>query len=329
MATNALRLLRPLVRAASFVAPATAGNLAFRLFCTPPRHKERSRNGTGTARTAAARLAEARPVAIPFPCGSVCAHVFEPLGAGRQAAPAPTVILIHGWTGEAAFMTAFVAPLLDRGFRVVAFDLPGHGASTGRELNIPLGVASLAAVARAFGPVHAIVSHSFGGAIAMAALAGSVPGQPLVAAGRLAMIAAPSSMALITRHYGRALGLGRRGQAALERRIHVVAGAPVESFEGRDQLAAIARPTLLIHCHDDRELDFGHAEALAQAGTFVRLEPMRGLGHRRILQARPVVEAVARFVAGEAEPQAQPISSRRTSASSTSMPSVESFRQGR
>lgn len=329
MAANALRLLRPLVRAASFVAPATTGNLAFRLFCTPPRCRARSGNGNGTARTAAARLAQARPVAVPFPCGSLSAHVFEPPERDADAAPAPSVILVHGWTGEAAFMTAFVAPLLARGFRVVAFDLPGHGGSTGRELNIPLGVASLAAVTRAFQPVHAIVTHSFGGAIAMAALAGSVPGQPRVEAQRLAMIAAPSSMALITRQYGRTLGLGRRGQAALERRIHVVAGAPVESFEGRDQLAAIARPTLLIHCHDDRELDIGHAEALAQAGPFVRLQPMRGLGHRRILQATPVVEAVARFVSGQAGPQTQPISSRLTSASSTSMPSAESLRQGR
>lgn len=296
MATNALRLLRPLVRAASFMAPATAGHLAFRLFCTPPRRKERSGNGKGTVTVASARLAQAQAVAVPFPCGSVTAYVFEP--EGRQGeTPAPTVILLHGWTGEAVFMTAFAAPLVEAGFRVVAYDLPAHGASTGRELNIPLGVASLAAVARAFGPVHAIVAHSFGGAIAMAALAGSVPGQPAVRADRLALIAAPASIAGITRHFGATIGLGRRGQAALERRIHVVAGNPVEAFEGADQLAAIARPTLVIHCRDDRELGFEHAQALAQAGPFVRLETTRGFGHRRILQAKPVVEAITRFVA--------------------------------
>ena len=194
-------------------------------------------------------------------------------------------------------MTGLVEPLLAAGLRVVAFDLPGHGASTGRELNIPLGVASLAAVARAFGPLEAIVTHSFGGAIALAALAGSVPGEPTVHARRLAMISAPSSMTQLTRQFGSSLGLGRRGQAALERRIHVVAGNPGEVFEGRTQLAAIKLPTLVIHDRQDRELGFQHAEALSEAGPFVTMEATQGLGHRRILQARSVAERVARFVA--------------------------------
>lgn len=298
MSSPALRLIRPLVRISSLIAPKAAGHLAFKAFCTPPRRKQRTATQSGTTvRTAQTRLAGAQRHAISYACGSVTAYVFEP-DATHFDTPAPTVILLHGWTGEAAFMTAFVAPLLEAGFRVVAFDLPAHGSSTGSELNIPLGVASLAAVARAFAPVHAIVAHSFGGAIAMAGLARSVPSQPAVRAGRLALIAAPASITAITRDFGATIGLGRRGQAALERRIHVVAGNPVEAFEGRDQLATIARPTLVIHCRDDRELGFHHAQALAAAGPFVTLEPVKGLGHRRILQAKPVVEKVARFVIG-------------------------------
>jgi pimeloyl-ACP methyl ester carboxylesterase len=241
------------------------------------------------------RLRQASLRAIPFPCGSVQAYVFEP----EERAPTRTVLLVHGWTGDAASMTGFVEPLLAAGFRVVAFDLPGHGASTGRELNIPLGVASLAAVARVFGPFHAIVTHSFGGAITLAALAGSVRGQPVVSADRLVLISAPSSITRITRQFGHAIGLGRRGQAALERRIHIVAGNPVEAFEGPLQLKAIGLQTLVIHDRQDRELGFAHAEALEQAGPFVRLEATDGLGHRRILKARPVAESVACFVAGE------------------------------
>jgi len=293
MAASALRYMRPFVRAASLVAPAATGRLAFHLFCTPPRPRKRSGNGAQAASAAALRLKQANAWSVPFPCGSAQAYVFEP-----ERASAGTVVLVHGWTGEAASMTAFVEPLAAAGFRVVAFDLPGHGASTGRELNIPLGVASLAAVARVFEPLKAIVTHSFGGAIALAALAGSVPGQPMVRAGRLTMIAAPSSMTQLTRQFGSSIGLGRRGQAALERRIHVVAGNPVEVFEGRAQLAEIGLPTLVVHDRQDRELGFQHAEALAGAGPFVTLEATQGLGHRRILQARPVAERVARFVAG-------------------------------
>lgn len=298
MSSPALRLIRPLVHMSSLIAPRAAGHIAFKLFCIPPRPKRRTTQSGSAIKSAQGRLAGAERHAIPYPCGSVTAYVFEPAGAAEFDSPAPTVLLLHGWTSEAAFMTAFVAPLVEAGFRVVAYDLPAHGNSTGCELNIPLGVASLAAVARAFAPIHAIVTHSFGSAIALAAMAGSVPGQPPVTAGRLAMIAAPSSMTQITRQFGATIGLGRRGQAALEKRIHVVAGTPVESFEGRGQLEAIGLPTLLIHCRDDRELEFHHAEALAKAGPFVTLEAVKGLGHRRILQAKPVVESVTRFVIG-------------------------------
>lgn len=299
MPSAALRVIRPLVRIGSFIAPRTAGRAAFKLFCTPPRPPG-PQSRTGKAIIAArARLAPAIRQAVSYPCGTVSTYLFEPEPRLQDGdGPLPTVILLHGWNSEAAFMTAFIQPLLAQGFRVVAFDMPAHGASTGAELNIPLGVAALASVARVFAPVHAIVAHSFGGAIALAGLARSVPGQPRVRAGRLALVAAPSSVTTITRNFGATIGLGRRGQAALERRIHSVAGNPVEAFEGREQLEAIGLPTLVIHDRQDRELDFHHAEALAAAGPFVTLQETNGLGHRRVLQAKQVVESVTRFVVG-------------------------------
>jgi pimeloyl-ACP methyl ester carboxylesterase len=299
MSSAALRVIRPLVRLGSFIAPRTAGRAAFKLFCTPPaRPAPESRAGKAVAK-ARSRMDAAIKQAVPYPCGTVSTYLFEPEpGLQDGGGPAPTVILLHGWNSEAAFMAAFVAPLLAQGFRVVAYDMPAHGGSTGAELTIPLGVAALAAVARVFAPVHAIVSHSFGGAIALAGLARSVPGQPRVTANRLALIGAPSSMTVLTRNFGATIGLGRRGQQALERRIHSVAGTPVEVFEGREQLAALGLPTLVIHDRQDREVPFLHGQALAAAGPFVTLQETDGLGHRRILQGRAVVESVTRFVVG-------------------------------
>ncbi len=222
-------------------------------------------------------------------------------------------------------MAAFVQPLLDAGLRVVAFDLPAHGNSTGATLDLPTGVASLAAVARAVGPVEAIVAHSFGGSIALAALAGTLPAQPRVVAKRLVLIAPPSSMQEVARWFAGRIGLGPRGLRALEARIHAVAGMPVTAFAGAAQLQRYGG-------QDDREVPFAHAQALTDAGPFVRLEALSGLGHRRILTAPRVTARVADFVAGRAEPalgQTQPISSRRTTASIASTPSGESFRQGR
>jgi pimeloyl-ACP methyl ester carboxylesterase len=330
MAISFLRLFRPIVRALSLIAPRLTGQLAFRAFCTPPRAKQGINSGPAV-KSVGGRLGKAARVSVPFPCGSVSTHVCEPR-PDTAGNPVRTVILLHGWTGEAASMNAFVAPLLNAGFRVVVYDLPAHGQSTGVELNVPIGVASLAAVARAFAPVHAIVSHSFGGSIALAALAGTVPSQPRVKVERLAMICPPSSLAQVTRQFGTTIGLGKRGQTALEARIHSVAGVAVTAFEGADQLARFSRPTLLVHCRDDKEVGFAHAEVLAGAGPFVQFHATQGLGHRRILQSRQIAAIVADFLAGREDlppTQTQPISSRLTTASIASTPSDEAFRQGR
>ena len=62
-------------------------------------------------------------------------------------------------------------PLVEAGFRVVAFDLPAHGAAAGGETDM---IDCAAAVARVMAAqaerghaLHGVVAHSFGGAIAL------------------------------------------------------------------------------------------------------------------------------------------------------------------
>ncbi|RUY19895.1 alpha/beta hydrolase, partial [Mesorhizobium sp. M7A.F.Ca.CA.004.12.1.1] len=56
-------------------------------------------------------------------------------------------------------------------------------------------------------------------------------------------------------------------------------------------------PTLVIHAQDDREVSADHARRYAGAGGHVRLYWADGLGHRRILADKGVVERAVGFVA--------------------------------
>src|SRR5699024_1083503 len=122
-----------------------------------------------------------------------------------------------------------------------------------------------------FGPFAAVVGHSFGGAVAANAVAGSVKHVPPLAAERLVLIAAPSSMPAIFSDFSRFLNVGPRSQSAMARQVKRLAGTPLEEFVGDRELAGTLRPTLVIHAPDDREVSADHARQYAGAGAHVQL----------------------------------------------------------
>jgi pimeloyl-ACP methyl ester carboxylesterase len=204
------------------------------------------------------------------------------------------------------FMTAFVAPLTEAGFDVVICDLPGHGDSSGRRLHIPLAVAALQALHGLTGPWHAIVGHSFGGAIAPALLGGLVAHHPPIAVERLVLIAAPHSMPRIFHGFGQAVGLNARSQGWFDANVRRLTGRDLSEFESCEVLRATGVPTLVLHAQNDKEVPYASAEALAAVGETVTLMPLPGLGHRRILYAPATVRATVGFIAADADATVTP-----------------------
>lgn len=295
MAYAALRVIRPLVKIGSRIAPRLAGDLAFRAFCTPPRVKAIDDAQQRLIGRAEARMERAERRRLLVEDGEVQAYRFPTRAETSRGA----VMLIHGWTGRASFMSAFLDPLDAAGFDVITIDLPGHGLSSGRMLHVPLGVAALQAAHEAFGPWHAIIAHSFGGALATALVSGAVPRFPAVAVEKLVLIATPSSMPDLFAWFGETIGLSERGRRFLNANVLRVAGRELKEFEGEAMLRQAGVPTLVLHAPDDKEVAFANAERLAQAGPHVSLCSMKGLGHRRILYAPQTVTAAAAFVADD------------------------------
>jgi 2-succinyl-6-hydroxy-2,4-cyclohexadiene-1-carboxylate synthase len=93
---------------------------------------------------------------------------FEVRGAG------PALLLVHGFTGCAAAWPPPVRSALERQFRVIAVDLPGHGASPPRvepeDWALERVVAELCEVLDACGERRALwVGYSMGGRLALGA----------------------------------------------------------------------------------------------------------------------------------------------------------------
>lgn len=216
--------------------------------------------------------------------------------AGAAWGDGPTVYLMHGWAGYSGQMSAFVPPLVARGYRVVTFDAPSHGESGPgrfgpRSSSLPEFADTLAAVVRANGPAHAIIAHSMGAAAAAVVLCDGTR------SGRLAMLAPMSSPMSYGRQFATALGFGeqihRRLMARIERRI----GAPMHHFDVPELGRAVAMPpTLIVHDRGDSFMPVSNGTAIAAAWSGSRLHLTSGLGHRRLLRDPDVVAQVVDFV---------------------------------
>lgn len=299
MASFGLKVIRGVFGAAEHVAPRLAGRAAFELFCRTPNVRALSDGERRAVDRAAAFMAEARHHRLKTTKGCVTVHEFRP-EPGR--AVQGTVLVIHGWRSRTEYMRTLIEGYRDAGYRVVSLDLPGHGQSQGRRLTLVSAVDAARLAGEWFGPFAAVVGHSFGGAVAANAVAGSVKNIAPLASERLVLIAAPSSLPAIFTDFSRMLNIGPRSRAAMADRVEHIAGRPLHEFTGDRQLASRPVPTLVIHAPDDREVSADHARLYAEAGDHVRLYWADGLGHRRILADKGVVESAIGFVTGQPEP---------------------------
>lgn len=113
-------------------------------------------------------MTEATSVLLPgFTARSASLHGSRV--AYQVAGEGPPVVLVHG-LGGASSNWVETAPLLTGSHRVLAVDLPGHGASQppGPDAELSLYAEAVAACAREEGLMRPlVVGHSFGGAVAL------------------------------------------------------------------------------------------------------------------------------------------------------------------
>ena len=257
------------------IAPAAGARWAERLWFTLPRR---------------------RPVR-PIPGGTTFAVSFDGHNVvGQTWGDGPTIYLVHGWAGDRTHFAAFLSPLVEAGYRVVAFDAPSHGESGPgvygpRSSTVPEFVAAFQAVVARYGMPHAIVAHSVGAAAVAVALC---DGQR---ATRVVLISPIAGVPAFERTLAATLGYGERTRRRLVARAERRVGAPMRHFDVPELGRAVLMPkTLIVHDRDDTMTPVAEAEAIAAAWVDSRLLVTSRLGHRRLLRDPTVIAEVVDFV---------------------------------
>jgi pimeloyl-ACP methyl ester carboxylesterase len=267
-----------LLRSLDAVAPPLAERLAWRLFATPTRPRP--------ARPPQVQGLTSQRLAVASPSG-------RPLAVWTWGAGAP-VLLVHGWSGHAGQMTAFVRPLVEAGFQAVAFDQPAHGQSAGKRTHMLEFRQAVLALGEAVGPLEGIVAHSLGATASVLAMDRGLRAR------RLALLAPPLDPSRFVRAFAGYMGLGPDRADELGQKVTAFVRADIGDRDPLTVAASLTLPGLIVHDEGDRAVSPANGRALAAAWPGARLLNVSGHGHNRMLAAPPVVTAVTGFILGEA-----------------------------
>jgi pimeloyl-ACP methyl ester carboxylesterase len=272
--------LRLLFRVLGALSPALAARLAATLLHTPLARRPDALED--------AFLATARSHRIAAAGNRV--HAYEWAGAG------PTVLIVHGWISHSARFAPLIESLRAQGFRVIAFDAPAHGRSSGRRADLNAFRAALEGTAARLGPVHAVVAHSFG-ALSTASWLGSTP---LPSVRCAVLIGLMRDLDYLFESFVSMLalspGVTARLRALLVRRY----GAEPGRFAAPALAARIRVPVLLMHGEQDEFVPSAHADEIAEQLVDGRVVIVPGHRHSQPLRDAECIAMMTEFVARHA-----------------------------
>ncbi|MEM9834941.1 MAG: alpha/beta fold hydrolase [Bacteroidota bacterium] len=226
----------------SLLFPRWGGQLAFRLFSTPP--KPRIRPKEAVFLSAADRMD--------------CYFENKKIAVYSWGDPShPYVFMAYGWAYNAGRWRYFVPPLVAAGYRVIAFDPPGHGYSDPGLVEYPLMVRLQRQLIQQFGAPSLFLGHSFGGGCFVGTLT-SLPRS--LHPERICLMGVFSEARWIFHNYRQAMGLSRRTYLRLINTIYRRTGYRLSSFDNARQAADLGHlPCLLIHDPEDQVVSFSNA----------------------------------------------------------------------
>ncbi|RUM94250.1 MAG: hypothetical protein DSZ28_04175 [Thiothrix sp.] len=271
----AIRMLRGAFRWASPIAPGPASRLAYRLWFKTQRHPLPAREKSA--------LASANCTFIDLDGKRIATYSWGKAG--------PWILLVHGWSGRGTQMAPFVEPLLKAGYRVLSFDAPGHGKSDGNGTSAIEIIDSMTLLESLYGSFHAIITHSFGGLCAAAALNNNLHTQ------RAVFISPPASLLGLLEMFSDFLHLSKKTRAKMRALAEQQFGQDLwQRMDTRENVRTLSLPGLIIHDEDDHDVPWHNSMDIAEAWPKARFIKTSRLGHRRILRDASIITATIDFI---------------------------------
>ncbi|MGI9543333.1 MAG: alpha/beta hydrolase, partial [Cyclobacteriaceae bacterium] len=263
------------------IFPDLSARLVLHLFTTPKR--------PGKTRPLPELFHTASTFDLPFQKGKLRVYAWGIFG--------PRVLLVHGWESNATSFRHLIPQLLSKGYRVVAFDGPAHGKSSGRQTTFPQFSQAVETVLDYFaysGGVSHLIGHSFGAytsSFMLTEAKGQFPLKKVIA------ISMPTKVSMATDNLFRFLHVPSKVQRLFHQKLEALAGRKMEEYHMNERFELInAKEVLVVHDVQDQVIPLPKRFNEPVQSEKVKCLITDGFGHYRTIKAPPVMERIVRFL---------------------------------
>ena len=270
------KLLKLLIYTISLVSSKTTTALLGYIFSRPLRHKPHEREKEFIDST--------KKEIHLIPSINKRIKTYELEGSRKK------VLLVHGWSGRGSQLSSIATECNKKGFFVVSFDAPAHGGSSSYTTNVPEFVEAINFLNTTKGPFDYAIGHSFGGA--------SIFNYCRKYGGfeKIVVIGTQSKLSTYFKEFIKIMGLKQTYSKKIMTLFENRVGEKILDYDPESFVRNISSKTLIVHCLDDNYVSFNSALTLRKELENSELYKTTGLGHRKILGDKKVINRLIEFL---------------------------------
>ncbi len=203
-----------------------------------------------------------------------------------------TVLLIHGWEGQAGNFSDLIDLLLANNYTVYAFDGPSHGFSTKGSTSLFEFTELVGLLIKKF-QVKSLVSHSFGGVATTYALYNNQD----IEIDKYVLLTTPDRFSERIDDVSHAVGITLKVKQRLIAQLEQETGLRTDTLNVSDFVKQIkVKHAIIFHDKNDKVIPIERSKNVFKNWTNCEFKEVEGTGHFRILRTVEVLEQAVRFL---------------------------------
>ncbi|MUP45471.1 alpha/beta hydrolase [Gramella sp. BOM4] len=203
------------------------------------------------------------------------------------------ILLVHGWSGRGTQLSKIAKALKKEGYSTISFDAPAHGEAPGKISMMPFFIKSVHYLNEKYGPFDAVIGHSLGGMSSLRAISDGLKTEKLI------IIGTANNVTKITRDFAENMQMSQEVARRMKNYLDEKFGQDMDDYSGAVSAKGVQVPTLVIHDEQDVDVDVKDAYEIHDALPNSEIMITNGLGHRRILGNKEVINKITTFITAQ------------------------------